>query len=579
MPTSLKERIAWWEEARFGMFIHWGLYAVPQGIWKGKEIEGIGEWIQFRAQIPVAEYEKLCKKFNPVDFNAREWVALAKEAGMKYLVITSKHHDGFAMFKSKASGYNIVDATPFKRDPMKELAKACKAAGIKLCFYYSQDQDWHEPGGRGNSWDFGRLTDEAFAGYLKEKVKPQLEEILTQYGDIGLIWFDTPGIITKKQSLDLKRFVHKLQPNCLVSGRVGHDVGDYGSMGDNMIPAGRVKGYWETPATMNDTWGFKKNDKNWKSTKDLLILLVDLASKGVNYLLNVGPTAKGKIPPASVKRLKEIGAWMKKNGEAIYGTHPNPFPYEFDWGRITWKPGKLYLHFYRWPGKSFVLKGLKSPVTKAYLLADKRRKLDVVQSKDGSPKEHRLELSSLGAKTDKHVSVAVLEIEGEPKVDKMLMQQPDGAVHLPGHMAKIIPGKADTAMGLDRSGILVGWTDVKSAALWEFRASEPGRFAVSVSTAAVHRPREWVGGHTVQLEIGRGTLKNGSVPVKTLKRKITNDEELDVPRTKHFKEALSNVGSVKISEPGTYTVSMTVLDFPKKAASGMQLSFVRLTKE
>ena len=576
---KLKDQIAWWEEARFGMFIHWGLYAVPEGIWQGEEVPGIGEWIMYRARIPVAEYEQLSKKFNPVKFNAKEWVGLAKEAGMKYLVITSKHHDGFAMYKSKASKYNIVDATPYKKDPMKALAKACKSAGIKLCFYYSQDQDWHEPGGRGNDWDFGPLTDEAFAQYLEEKVKPQLREILTQYGEIGLIWFDTPGIITKAQSLDLKRYVHKIQPNCLVSGRVGHEVGDYGSMGDNMIPAGRVTGYWETPATLNDTWGFKKNDKNWKSTKDLLILLVDLASKGVNYLLNVGPTAKGVIPAASVKRLKEIGAWTKVNGEAIYGTKPNPFQYEFDWGRITCKPGKVYLHFYKWPGKSFVLHGLKSEVTNAYLLADKSRKLVVSQSSEGTPKTDRLKITGFGKKTDKYVSVAVLEIEGEVKVDKSLMQQPDGSVQLPGHMAKLTPSANDPEMGLDRSGILVGWKDSDSVAEWEFNVAEPGTFAVSVSTAAVRRPREWVGGHTVQIELGKGNLKKGSTPVATIKRKIKKDEELDVPRTKHFKEAVSNIGSVNIVEPGKYTIKMTVPSFPKKAINGLQLSFVNLAKE
>ena len=579
MATTLKERIAWWEEARFGMFIHWGIYAVPEGIWQGKEIPGIGEWIQFRAQVPVAEYERLAKKFNPVKFNAKEWVALAKEAGMKYLVITSKHHDGFAMFKSKTSAYNIFDATPYKKDPMKDLAKACSAAGIKLCFYYSQDQDWHEPGGRGNTWDFGPLTDKAFAQYLKDKVKPQLNEILTQYGEIGLIWFDTPGIITKKQSLELKRYVHGLQPNCLVSGRVGHGVGDYGSLGDNMIPAGPVKGYWETPATMNDTWGFKKNDKNWKSTKDLLVLLIDLTSKGVNYLLNVGPTKQGVIPPASEKRLREIGAWMKVNGESIYGSRPNPYPYEFDWGRITWKPGKLYLHIYKWPGKSFVLKGLRSAVNKAYLLADKRRKITLAQSKEGSPKEDTLVLSSLGAKTDKFVSVLVLDIDGDPKIDKTLMQQSEGNIQLPAHLAKLSAGRRDTDLGLDTSSITTGWKDTKTVAAWEFRMTDPGNFRISISTATLLRPREWVGGHAVEIELGKGTLKKGGTVVNTLKKKIRKDQELEIPRTKHFKEVLSIIGKVKITETGIYTLKIRVTDFPKKAIDGMRLSFVHVAKE
>ncbi len=231
----------WWREARFGMFIHWGLYAVPAGIWRGKDIPGIGEWIMHRAQIPVKEYEKLAGRFNPTGFNAEEWAQLAKDAGMKYLVITSKHHDGFAMFASKADPYNIVSATPYKKDPMKDLARACRKRGIRLCFYYSQDQDWHEPEATGNTWDWPKKTKRGFAEYLEAKVKPQLTELLTKYGPLGLIWFDTSRQITRAQSLDLKRFVHKLQPDCLVSGRVGNDVGDYGSMGDNQIPSGRVK--------------------------------------------------------------------------------------------------------------------------------------------------------------------------------------------------------------------------------------------------------------------------------------------------------------------------------------------------
>ena len=265
------------------MFIHWGIYAVPAGVWKGKKISGIGEWIMFRAKIPVVEYEKLAGSFNPVKFDAEAWVGLAKRAGMKYLVITSKHHDGFAMYDSPCSSYDIVDATPYGKDPIKALARACKKAGIRLCFYYSQDQDWNDPNASGNNWDFDP-TEKDFARYLREKVKPQVREILTQYGPIGLIWFDTPITLSLEQSRDLVRFVHRIQPDCIVSGRVGNGVGDYGCLGDNMIPNGRVEGYWETPATLNDTWAFKTHDHEWKSVKTLLGLLVELASKGVNYL-------------------------------------------------------------------------------------------------------------------------------------------------------------------------------------------------------------------------------------------------------------------------------------------------------
>ncbi len=560
------KNLEWWEEARFGMFIHWGLYAVPAGTWKGEQIAGIGEWIMFRAQIPVKEYEEFAKEFNPVKFDAKAWVQLAKDAGMKYLVITSKHHDGFAMYDSQASDYNIAAATPFKRDPMKELAAACQEAGLKFCFYYSQDQDWHESGGRGNSWDFPTLTPEAFAGYLEQKVKPQLKEILTQYGPIGLIWFDTPGIITKEQSLDLKRFVHELQPDCLVSGRVGHGVGDYQSMGDNQIPSGPVQGAWETPATLNDTWGFKSYDHNWKSTKELLYLLVDLASKGVNYLLNVGPTAEGVIPDPSVQRLKEIGAWMQVNGEAIYGTQPNPYPYELSWGRITCKSGKLYLHFFEWPTGTFQLKGLKNTVTKAALLADAAQPIPVTQTVSDALNEHWLSLEMPATAPDDLVSVVVLELDGEPDVDTTLMQQADETVMLFAHLAEIEASANDQDLALDRSATITNWKDTDSQVCWTFRIAEPGKFQVVLSTVAMRRPKIWQGGHTVEVGVGDTMIS----------KVISKDRDVDTPRTKHFPEAESMIGTVKIAAPGTYSLAMRVTAFNPETEHGIAVSYVRL---
>ena len=340
-------RLNWWREARFGMFIHWGLYALPAGTWQGEQIPGIGEWIMQRARIPVAEYAQLANAFNPVKFDAAAWVALAKAAGQRYLVITSKHHDGFCLFKSAVGDYNIVDATPFGRDVIAELAEACAAAGIKLCFYYSQTQDWHHPDGDGNDWDYVE-EEKDFAGYVENYVKPQVREILTHYGPIGLIWFDTPKRMTDAQSQSLLELVHTLQPDCLVSGRVGNGQGDYTSTRDNRIPSVAVDMDWETPATLNDTWGFKSYDHNWKSVPDLIHKLVDIVSKGGNYLLNVGPTAEGLIPEPSVERLMAIGAWLKVNGESIYGTQAGPWQ-GLDGCRSTRKAGKLYLHVLDWP--------------------------------------------------------------------------------------------------------------------------------------------------------------------------------------------------------------------------------------
>jgi len=379
--ASSDPRLNWWRDARFGMFIHWGLYAIPAGFWNGQPIPGIGEWIMYRARIPVAEYEQLAARFNPVQFDAAEWVSLAKRAGQKYIVITAKHHDGFCMFDSAVTDYTIVKATPFKRDPLKELARECQRQGIRFGFYYSQTQDWHHPNGDGNDWDYDESKKD-FASYIEEYVKPQVRELMTNYGPIAVVWFDTPKRIERHQSEALLKLVHDLQPDCLVNGRLGNGLGDYGEAGDNRYPDQLLDQDWEVPATINDTWGFKSDDHNWKSPEDLVRKLVDVSSKGGVYLLNVGPTAEGVIPRPSVERLEGVGAWLDANGESVYGTRPGPVQ-GLPWCRSTRKAGRVYLHVFEWPyGGRLVVPGVRA--TSAWMLRDRTRTpLAVSSAPDG----------------------------------------------------------------------------------------------------------------------------------------------------------------------------------------------------
>jgi alpha-L-fucosidase len=372
-PPNQDAKMQWFREAKFGLFIHWGLYCIPAGEWKGQPVKGIGEWIMNRAKIPVAEYEQLAKQFDPVKFNADQWVQMAQDAGMKYIVITSKHHDGFAMYHSQVSKYNVYDATPWHRDPMKELSAAAARHHIKFGFYYSQAQDWHEPNGAGNTWDFGPDDKKDYDQYLRGKAEPQVREILSGYGPICLVWFDTPRMMTDERANRFIDIVHELQPATLIDGRLGK-TGDYRSMGDNKIPDEVVPGDWEVPATINHTWGYKKDDTDWKTPEDLTFKLVDIVSKGGNYLLNVGPTSEGVIPQACQDNLRAVGRWLKVNGEAIYGAKPTAFPEQLkqtDW-RCTTKPGKIYLTMFKWPAGTFEVSGVKGTVRKAYLLAGKK---------------------------------------------------------------------------------------------------------------------------------------------------------------------------------------------------------------
>ncbi len=315
----------WFKEAEYGMMIHWGLYSLLAGEWNGERTPWEGEWIMRNSYISIADYEKLAKAFNPVYFDAEEWVLLAKECGMKYIVITSKHHEGFALFHSKVDAFNVVDATPFGRDIIKEIALACEKHGMKLGLYYSQDIDWHEAHGGGyilpwahdggfsfNGVDFPGVEGKDYSICFEKKIVPQVKEILTNYGDLCLIWFDTPRTIKPEQSRMLYDMVKKYQPDCLVNSRIGNDLGDYTSCGDNEIPEEAKSGLWECPATMNDTWGYKAFDQNWKTAEKIFETKRHLNERNINYLLNVGPDGLGRIPAQSVQVLRQVKKLQEK---------------------------------------------------------------------------------------------------------------------------------------------------------------------------------------------------------------------------------------------------------------------------
>ncbi len=396
-------RMAWWRAAKFGIFIHWGIYSVAAGLWEGKPVaHSSGEWIMTKGHIPREAYAKLAKQFDPVDFDADRWASLFKEAGASYVVFTTMHHDGFCMFKTSATRYNVVDDTPWHKDPTALLAQACRAQGLRFGTYYSV-QNWYNPDQMPDAPDNGHPTyfpthfaPDGAARYLRY-MKTQLSELIAQYHP-SVLWFDN-SIIKPWKTPDGQEiagwdatdahaifdYVRALDPNVIINNRLGHGTGDYLTP-EQRIPAHGFTRPWETCMTINWTWGYKQDDKHWKSTETLLRDLVDIVSKGGNFLLNVGPDGKGVIPQPEVDRLREMGKWLKVNGDSIYGTTRSPLDNVPAWGRVTAKPGRLFLHVFAWPANGkLILTGWKGPIKRAYLLGDaKRAALDVTQSNDGN---------------------------------------------------------------------------------------------------------------------------------------------------------------------------------------------------
>ncbi len=376
------ERLEWWNEARFGMFIHWGPYAEFAGEWKGERINGPGEWIMYNGKIPVNEYEKVAATFYPVKFDAETWVKTAKKAGMKYIVITAKHCDGFAMFDSDASNYNIVDFTPFNRDPLKELKSACDKHGLKLGFYYSHNWDWHEPNAKGleNTWDFPETGTKEPGKYYESKSIPQIKELMTGYAP-DIMWFDVPSDIPVERSYEILKLIREINPNCIINDRISNEhekkeiiMGDYYTP-EQYLPQ-NLEVDFETCMTLNNTWGYKYYDNDWKDEKTIIQNLVVNASMGGNYLLNMGPDAEGLFPSGSVRVIKSVGSWLHSNGESIYETDKSPLgKVYYGNGACTSKPGKLYLHLFTWPEtRELVIDEVRATIEKVYFLGEKEKR-------------------------------------------------------------------------------------------------------------------------------------------------------------------------------------------------------------
>lgn len=484
------ERMAWWREAKFGMFIHWGIYSVPAGVYQEKKIPGIGEWIMLKAKIPVDEYSDYAKQFNPVKYDPNAWVRLAKQAGMKYIVITSKHHDGFALYDTKASAFDVVDASPYEKDLLRPLAEACRKHGIKLGFYYSQANDWHHPGGAkstGESWDEEHKG--SFDDYLRDVAQPQLEEILSTYKDLAILWWDTPRKMTPERAALLYSSLRH-NPSIITNSRLGGGFPGDTSTPEQHIPATGYKNRdFEVCMTMNDTWGYKSYDHNWKSPARLIRNLVDITSKGGNYLLNVGPTAEGEIPNPSIERLKAVGRWMQDNGESIYGTKASPFAY-LPWGRCTTRTQdgqtELYLHVFDWPSDhTLVVPKLANEVTSAELLVSGK---SLSTEKVGGDVHIHVPAHA----PDEICSVVKLTVQGIPEVGYLFpVQQADSSVLIPANRMLLHKKSynADQQLRLASIGdiaTVTNWNSEKGRLECVFKTNAPGTFEVSADVRGEH---------------------------------------------------------------------------------------------
>ncbi|MEP1486823.1 MAG: alpha-L-fucosidase [Algibacter sp.] len=539
------------DDGNYAMFIHWGIYSNIANKWKDSTYYGISEWIMNprRANIPADEYMAEAKNFNPVNFNAKEIAKLAKDAGMKYIVVTSKHHDGFAMYDSKSSDFNIVKASPFARDPMKELAKACKELELGFGFYYSHNQDWTFPGGNGGPTINEKGEKVGFDYYFKHKCLPQVEEITTEYGDIALVWFDTPGDMEKKYVEELVEVVRKNQPKALISGRAGHGLGDYLSLGDMNIPTENVGGLWETVDVTNDSWGYAWYDENWKSPKLILKNIISTVARGGTYMLNVGPKPDGSIPLEAMSSLRESGEWINRYPQIIYKAKPSPWGHALPWGDVTVSKNKLNLCIYQWPlDGEITLPGLNNNIISANLLVDGK-----LQPIKASNKKGWVTFQLPAKRPEKLISVIEVELDMEPKVDKTIGVDPVFSTVIPVDMAEAKNCEILEKKWMEKFG---EWKHIQQAenwnlesqVTWEVDVKESGYYQVDLNYAGVGRI------------VWRIQTDEGSM--------IQNEQN-----SSHI-YSFFQMGHLNFNKPGRHTIFVSFVDGAIKTAS---LKTIKLT--
>ena len=485
------ERGQLFEEGNYAMFIHWGLYSNIGNLYKGKSYYGIGEWIMNRnmANIPVDEYMALAGKFNPVEFNADEIARLAKDAWMKYIVITSKHHDGFAMYHSRVNKFNIVDATPFGRDPMKELAKACQEYGLGLGFYYSHNQDWTFPGGGNGPKQTADGKDVDFKHYYENKCRPQVEEITTQYGPIAIVWFDTPGRIPREYVEELVQIVRKNQPKALVSGRAGYGLGDYQTLGDMEVPNENVEGIWETVDTTNDSWAYAWYDNYWKTPKEILHRLISCVGRGGTYMLNVGPKGDGTVPELAARTLRKAGEWIRRYPQVVYGTDASPWKHALPWGDVTVKDSTLFLCVFDGPKDGeLYLPGLNTKVKSARLLGSKKRGTKLKVRTVGN--WTKIQLPPRPA--EKLVPVVQVELDGSPDVDPCWGIDPAIETTILAQFAEVTGARQEAKKWMEKFGewkhVVRVWQWAEGGkASWEVDVLKAGYYNVDLTYTGTGR--------------------------------------------------------------------------------------------